>query len=356
MLGALTQSLSGHIPGCMKTSKRNTREEFAAGHGTASGSGCSASILQRRYVADLRPDITDELFVRIEHEGQFAFFPLATNRRAVADRKAETVRRTVAQSGWRATGAQFIREFTLAIFWLPNPLTCTYATLFTTLAEPPTIHRTLTRRVRVALFEPDAQVRWGLVHWLNQLPDYECVAAHDSAFSFLKSIARLRPDLALFNDPPSTPASEHIQEKLAAELPGQVGFPYGIYSDSDHAWHCVTGVDGGYYYRRRGPRQMLEPIAGLWQTQTPSRDMVESQLRHHIQTLFGLRAAPEEAFPGLTNRERDVLMGLRRGHTDKSLATMLNISSWTVHTHMKSLFDKLGVHTRAEAVAKFFEK
>ena len=302
------------------------------------------------------PHFPDELFVRIEHEGQFAFFPLSTSRRTEAVRKAEAVRRVVAQSGWRVASAKFIREFTLAIFWLPNPLTCTYATLFTELAAPPANRRPAALRARVALFEPDEQVRWALVHWLNQLPNYECVAAHDSAPAFLKAVARLRPDLVLFNDPPCAPASEHIQEKLAAELPGQVGFAYGVYGDSDHAWHCVTGVDGGYYYRRRRPMQMLEPISGLWQTQTPSRDMVESQLRHHFQTLFGLRATAEEAFPGLTNRERDVLMGLRRGHTDKSLATMLNISSWTVHTHMKSLFDKLGVHTRAEAVAKFFEK
>jgi DNA-binding CsgD family transcriptional regulator len=66
--------------------------------------------------------------------------------------------------------------------------------------------------------------------------------------------------------------------------------------------------------------------------------------------------AAMDAFPGLTSRERDMLMGLRRGHTDKTLASMLGISSWTVHTHMKSLFDKLDVHTRAEAVTKFFEK
>ncbi|MFO1513014.1 MAG: LuxR C-terminal-related transcriptional regulator [Verrucomicrobiota bacterium] len=340
----------------MKTTKRNTRASSPAPPGELAGADCAATILRRRYVADLRPEITDELFVRIEHEGQFAFFPLSTNRREVADHKAETLRRMVAQSGWHAAGAQFIREFTLAIFWLPNPLTCTYATLFTALVAPQPIRRSLAPRVRVALFEPDEKTRWGLLHWLNQLPDYECVSAHDSASAFLKNVARTRPELALFNDPPCAPASEHIQERLKAELPDQVGFSFGTYADSDHAWHCVTGVDGGYYYRRRRPTQMLEPISGLWQTQKPSRDVVESQLRHHIQTLFGLRAAPEEAFPGLTNRERDVLMGLRRGHTDKSLASMLNISSWTVHTHMKSLFDKLGVHTRAEAVAKFFEK
>ena len=278
----------------MKNSKRNTREDLAAKRQEPDVAGASLSILLRRYVSDLRPDITDELFARIEHEGQSAFFPLSTDRREVASSKGEAMRRVVVKSGWLGAGARFVREFTLAIFWLPNPLTCTYATLFTELAAPPSPRRPNVPRVRVALFEPDEQVRWGLVRWLNQLANYECAVATDSAAAFLKTIARIRPELALFNDPPCTPASEHIQEKLAKELPGQVGFPYGIYADSDHAWQGVTGVDGGYYYRRRQSTQMLEPISGLWQTQTPSRDAVETQLRHHIQTLFGLRAAPEE--------------------------------------------------------------
>ena len=317
---------------------------------------CSATVVGRKYLSHLRPKFADELSVRIDYQGLHAFFPLDTNLRERAVRKGETIRSAVETTGWQGGVTRFVREFTLAIFWLPNPLTCTYATMFSALANPSLIPKPAPSRVRVMLYEPEAQVRWGLLEWLNLLPAFQCIAAHDSVAAFLKDVKRARPDLALFNDPPCAPASEHIKERLAKECPEQVGFPFGVYSDSEHAWYCVTGVDGGYYYRRRPAAQLLEPISDLWQTGKPTRDLVESQIRHHMQTLFGLRAATEDAFPGLTNREKDVLMGLRRGHTDKTLATMLGISSWTVHTHMKSLFDKLGVHTRAEAVAKFFEK
>jgi hypothetical protein len=92
---------------------------------------CSAAIVQRKYLDHLRPDIPDELSVRIACEGQHAFFPLSTNRREVAAEKGEIIRRVVARAGWPGSAARYIREFTLAIFWLPNPLTCAYATLFT---------------------------------------------------------------------------------------------------------------------------------------------------------------------------------------------------------------------------------
>jgi DNA-binding NarL/FixJ family response regulator len=316
---------------------------------------CSATLERRKYLTDLRPDTPEELSARIEFEGQYAFFPLAETEAAAAERKAGLIRRAVGRSGWTA-GTRFVREFTLAVFWLPNPLTCTYATLFTALAAPPATRPSGAPRVRVALCEPDEHVRWGLRHWLNLLPGYACVAAHDTTAAFLNYLTRNQPDLALYNGPPCTPAGEQIQATLGTAFPKLVAFPFGIYRDSEHAWYCVTGVDGGYYYRRRRPQQLLEPISGCWQAQKPTRDAVESQIRNHVQTLFGLRAAAVDAFPGLTQRERGVLLGLRRGHTDKSLATQLGVSVWTIHTHMKSIFEKLGVHTRAEAVAKCFEK
>lgn len=317
---------------------------------------CVASVVQRKYLADLRPAVTDELSARIEYGRHYAFFPLGTRQRKAAESKAETIRHAIAVSGWKEATSQFIREFTLAIFWLPNPLTCTYATLFTALAQPSLIRKPGGQSARLIFYEPEASVRWGMLEWLNLLPDFECVGAHDSVNDFLKDVKRARPELVLFHDPPCATGSDLLKERLAKECPEQVGFPFGIYRDSEHAWYSVTGVDGGYYYRRRPPAQLFEPISGLWPDGKPERELVESRIRHHMRTLFGLRAASEEVFPGLTNRERDVLMGLRQGHTDKSLAALLGISSWTVHTHMKSLFDKLGVHTRAEAVAKFFQK
>jgi DNA-binding CsgD family transcriptional regulator len=52
----------------------------------------------------------------------------------------------------------------------------------------------------------------------------------------------------------------------------------------------------------------------------------------------------------LTNRERDILSCLCKGIPDKEIALTLNISAWTVHTHLKRIYEKLGVHSRAEAI------
>jgi DNA-binding CsgD family transcriptional regulator len=58
----------------------------------------------------------------------------------------------------------------------------------------------------------------------------------------------------------------------------------------------------------------------------------------------------------LTPREEEILLRLSKGYPDKQIASTLNISSWTVHNHMKNIFRKLGVHTRTQAVLKYLQR
>ena len=58
----------------------------------------------------------------------------------------------------------------------------------------------------------------------------------------------------------------------------------------------------------------------------------------------------------LSQRETEILRHLGAGQTDKTISTLLGISVWTVHAHVKSIFGKLGVHTRAEAVMRYLQK
>lgn len=59
---------------------------------------------------------------------------------------------------------------------------------------------------------------------------------------------------------------------------------------------------------------------------------------------------------GLTPREHEVLALLSKGELAKEIASSLGISIWTVHGHVKNIFEKLGVHTRTEAVVKYLQK
>lgn len=63
-------------------------------------------------------------------------------------------------------------------------------------------------------------------------------------------------------------------------------------------------------------------------------------------------ARPPAALDGLSRREREVLELLAQGMTNKEIAEALVISTNTVKRHLKSIFEKLDVHTRAAAAAR----
>ena len=66
-----------------------------------------------------------------------------------------------------------------------------------------------------------------------------------------------------------------------------------------------------------------------------------------------IKAEPaEQGIPSLSPREREIVRMVAQGHQNKVIAGELHISSWTVSTHLRRIFTKLGVSSRAAMVAK----
>ena len=72
---------------------------------------------------------------------------------------------------------------------------------------------------------------------------------------------------------------------------------------------------------------------------------------HHLPHAIASRLADRLVRPALTPRELDVLRLVAKGRTNKELASAMFVSEETVKTHMKALFQKLGVHDRTEAIS-----
>ena len=77
-----------------------------------------------------------------------------------------------------------------------------------------------------------------------------------------------------------------------------------------------------------------------------------------FQDIKDIKQAPEAAAPApqvksLTEREEQVLAHLAKGHAYKEIGDLLDISFETVRTHVRSIYDKLHVHSRTEATLKY---
>jgi DNA-binding NarL/FixJ family response regulator len=320
-------------------------------------------VLRQRYTAAARPGSENELFARIEHDGHWVYFPLESEVPEKAAARACEVYRALADEGWLAVRQRYVRQIVWAIYWFTEPIAYTYATLFSVLDRKRNPAKaTAGKAVPVALVEPEPEVRHGLEQCLNGTPGYACVQTAALAKDLLRQSVPLAcpPRLVLFNQHSLDLAAAAFQQQLQDRWPGVIAVPFGVFGHSDELFMGVTGMDRGYFLRRRLPTRLLEPLEAYWQTQPPDPAQLRLRLQPYFQNLIAADSPNGSAGTShagaLSHREIEILRQLGAGHTDKTIADLLGISVWTVHAHVKSLFDKLGVHTRAEAVMRYLQK
>ena len=140
--------------------------------------------------------------------------------------------------------------------------------------------------------------------------------------------------------------------------PKVAGLIFSIYEDCDELFKCAPGGAASYLFRRTLPTRILEPIAEPPERRFLSRENIVDRIRQYFQaTVASLPAGSlAQVLTTLTQREHEILGLLSKGQPDKEIADLLRISTWTVHGHLKKIFEKLAVHNRTEAVLTYLHK
>ena len=319
-------------------------------------------LVHREYSETVLPVRGRELSARIEHAGASHYFPLGTDDEAAAGRKAAEIGRVVTTQGWDAVNQNFRRELTAAFRWADNPVAWTYATFHTQPAAGRAHPRGNSTRGKnffnVVIVESDAGVRQALAACVNRHDGFSCTAGFASAAEGLREIPLRRTHLTLVSHSLADQAGAAFLEDLRRLAPHATGLIYSLYEDSDQLFKSTPGGATGYLLKRTAPHSFLEPIAGTAESGGLSAERVASCARQYFQRLFAFWPASGPAYEmaKLTPREHDILALLSKGYVDKEIADSLRISIWTVHGHVKNVFEKLGVHTRTEAVVKYLQK
>ena len=317
-------------------------------------------LIHRPYPQQTDPNADSELSVRIEHAGISRYFPLGTPDEAAAAAAAMRIHRTIVHQGWAIANQKFSRELTLALRWLDDPLAWTYTTIHTWKSgdpRPSLANQNFRSACRsVVIVEPDAGIRLALAACVNRQDGFKCRAVYAGAAEALREITRQPVDVILANySLPNQPGSVCLQE-LQRVKPGLVGLLYSVFEDSDQLFKSTPGGSAGYMLKRTPSFRIFDPVAET--TSALTRELIATRIREYFQRLVeAMPVGPSVLeMAKLTPREHEVLALLAKGYLAKEIADSLGISIWTVHGHAKSIFEKLNVHTRTEAVVKFLHK
>lgn len=205
--------------------------------------------------------------------------------------------------------------------------------------------------ISVCIVEDDAELRESVCSFLQGVPGIRCLAAYATAEEALKSIPALKPTVVLMDI--NLPVMSGIQcvEKLKQSDPRLQIMMFTVYEDSDQVFEALVAGASGYMLKSTPPEKLIEAIREL---HTGGSPMSSHIARKVVQYFHRAPAAGDIA--SLSPREEEVLHHLAQGCLYKEIADRLSISIDTVRKHLNSIYAKLHVHSRTDAVVKYLQK
>ncbi len=315
-------------------------------------------LVVRKYGAT--PEAEPEFSCRVHHEGVGCYFPLGTLNEAQAAERALGIFQCVVREGWEAAAVQHRRELTLALFWSGSPFCSTYTTVHT---RPGEVKRDEMEAgsMNVLVVEPDATVAATLGDLSNRTSGFGCRCTFVDIPTLRTITQKDEPGLLLVNRGLPGFSGEELDTYFKQRFPSCPVVPFSTFEDSEQLFNSTAGSRYGYFLHRTPPGQVLhlleEKTAAKRKLRLGAGSLsrrVRQYFKKQIDCLAGESGG--DVLPHLTPREHQVMTHLCRGALDKEIAEWLGISSWTVHNHLKNIYEKLGVQNRTEAVMEYLQK
>lgn len=202
--------------------------------------------------------------------------------------------------------------------------------------------------IKVAIIEDQREVRDGLVMLINGTKGFRCTGSFRTVEEAIANISRELPDVVLTDlGLPGLSGVEGIK-LIRARHPDVPFVALTVYDDDERVFEALCAGAYGYLLKNTPPARLLECLREVVSGGAP----MSPEIARRVVTLFRDYRPPEKSEHQLTPQEKEILKLLVEGHSYKTAAFKLNISTHTVSFHLRNIYGKLQVHSKSEAVVK----
>jgi DNA-binding NarL/FixJ family response regulator len=206
-------------------------------------------------------------------------------------------------------------------------------------------------QIKVAIVDDDEGIRTSLAALIRRAPNLKLAGDYANAETALKEIPRHPPDVVLMDiNLPGMKGVDCVRQ-LKAALPTVQFLMLTVYEDSDSLFNSLKAGASGYLLKRTASAKLLEAIRDVYGGGSP----MTPQLARRVVQFFSRPAAEGSPLAKLTLAEREFLDQLTKGYAYKEIAGRMNISIDTVRSYVRTVYEKLHVHSRTEAVVKYLQ-
>jgi DNA-binding NarL/FixJ family response regulator len=209
--------------------------------------------------------------------------------------------------------------------------------------------------------DDQAVIRAGLRTMLEHETDLTIVGEASDATQAIEVVAAARPDVVLMDvrmpEVDGIEATRRILADRAAPPPAVLVLT--TFDDDEYVFGALRAGASGFLLKDAGPDVLVAAIRTVAAGDALVDPSVTRRLVERWVALEATSAPIDRAVPPaigtLSAREREILVGLARGRTNRELAADLIVSEATVKTHVSNLLTKLGVRSRVQAVVLAYE-
>ncbi|WP_293873473.1 response regulator transcription factor [Flavobacterium sp.] len=202
--------------------------------------------------------------------------------------------------------------------------------------------------IKVGLVEDDKQIRESIVVLINGSEGFSCSHSFENAEEAIAKIPTLNLDVVLMDI--------HLPEKngiecIKALMPITSGVRFVMctsFEDTDSVFNALKAGAMGYITKTTQPSKILDAIVEVYHGGSPMSSHIARKVVNFFHREFKINSELQK----LSEREKEILNLLSEGLRYKEIADKLFLSTETVRTHIRNIYEKLQVNSRTEALNK----
>lgn len=197
--------------------------------------------------------------------------------------------------------------------------------------------------IRVVIVEDDDIIRESFVSLINSSDKYLCIADYDTCEAAIKNLTNDSPQIILMDiGLPGISGIEGIR-RIKKVYPKIEIIVVTVHNEDEKVFDALCAGASGYLTKNITPEKLLESLSEVIKGGAP--------MSTNIAKLV-IRSFQRNTESPLTSRETEVLQQLARGKSYTMIAGDLHINKETVRSHIKNIYQKLNVNSKAEALDK----
>lgn len=204
--------------------------------------------------------------------------------------------------------------------------------------------------IHVIAFDDNKDLRDMFRLLVDAQPDMVCVAVHPDLSQMLRDIDAARPDVIVMDiQMPGMNGIDGVRA-IKARWPAARILMQTVFEDEDKVFAAIRAGASGYILKTATTDEIVKAIRDTHAGGSAMTPTIAFKVLEH----YRVSAPPTERSnnPGLSEREKQVLALLVKGHSYKMVAADLGLSIHTVDSHIRHIYEKLHVSGLAEAVGR----